>query len=351
MARNTELIRQWEILRDVDSARNGINVPKLAEMRRVHQRTIRRDLDALCRAGFPLYDDKVNGSSMWKLRASPFRALEETGLSVIELCALYFSRTMLSKLAGMPFQDDVDRAFGKLERALPASCRRFLDALPAMVKAKGIGTKKQHRKTQEIITRAVDASLNCRRVQMQYYSSSSRRTKQYIVEPLRLSYADGGVYLSAWVPEYEEVRTFAAERIQTLAVLDEHFRRRPLPAEPFADSIGVNTGRPEAVSIEFDRTAADFIGEREWHPSQRIEQRPDGSILLRLTVCIDRPLVRWLLGFGSSARVVGPEDLAQTISDHIDAASERYAARPRLAMARMGVEDVVQPLLPWRKIS
>ena len=34
---------------------------------------------------------------------------------------------------------------------------------------------------------------------------------EYIVEPLRLSYAEGGLYLTAWVPAYLEIRTFAAE--------------------------------------------------------------------------------------------------------------------------------------------
>lgn len=59
MARNSELIRQWEILREIDGARTGIAIAKLASMRRVHQRTIRRDVEALCKAGFPLYDDKI----------------------------------------------------------------------------------------------------------------------------------------------------------------------------------------------------------------------------------------------------------------------------------------------------
>ena len=96
MARNSELVRQWEILRDVDAARTGIGIAKLANMRAVHPRTIRRDLDALVRAGFPLFDEKVTGTSMWKLRAKPFRGLEQLGLSVTELCAVYFGRTILA---------------------------------------------------------------------------------------------------------------------------------------------------------------------------------------------------------------------------------------------------------------
>src|SRR6476659_981341 len=262
MARNAELIRQWEILREIDGARTGIAVAKLASTQRVHQRTIRRDVDALCRAGFPLYDDKVNGTSMWKLRAKPFRGLEETGLSVTELCALYFRRTMIATLTGAPFLDDVERALAKLERALPMASRKYLDRLPVLVKAKATGRKKQDdRKTREIVARAVDASLTCRRVTMRYNSSSSRRTKDYVVEPLRLSYAAGGIYLTAWVLEYSETRTFAIERIRTLAVMDEHFEPRPLPPEPFANSLGVHTGTPELIEIEVDARAADYVKE------------------------------------------------------------------------------------------
>ena len=142
MARNNELVRQWEILRAIDGARNGIAIAKLASERGVHQRTIRRDIDALGRAGFPLYDEKVNGTSMWKLRCRPFTRLEETGLGLMELCALYFSRTMMDRLAGAPLQDDAERAFAKLERALPLASRKFLDQLPRALQTKAGGHKK-----------------------------------------------------------------------------------------------------------------------------------------------------------------------------------------------------------------
>jgi predicted DNA-binding transcriptional regulator YafY len=164
MARNAELIRQWEILREIDGARTGIGVPKLAALRHVHQRTIRRDIEALCKAGFPLYDEKINGTSMWKLRAKPFRALEETGLSLTELCALYFSRSMIVALTGAPFMDDVERAIVKIERALPPMCRKYLDAVGGLVKVKSTGRKKQNeKKLHEITARLTDALLtHCR---------------------------------------------------------------------------------------------------------------------------------------------------------------------------------------------
>ena len=189
MARNAEVTRQWQVLRDIDAARTGITIPKLAAARDVHQRTIRRDIDALASAGFPLFDEKVNGTTMWKLRARPFRGLEEMGLSVMELCALYFSRAMLSSLAGAPYQADAERAFAKIERALPQGCRQFLDNLPVAIKAKFAGRKKtDERRVAEIVNRATDALLRHRRVAMRYDSHASaprqglhRRTAAHLV--------------------------------------------------------------------------------------------------------------------------------------------------------------------------
>ena len=181
---------------------------------------------------------------------------------------------MLSSLAGAPYQDDAERAFAKIERALPKGCRQFLDNLPVAIKAKFAGRKKSdERRVTEIVNRATDALLRHRRVAMRYDSRASRRAKDYIVEPLRISYADGGTYLTAYVPEYGELRNFAVERIRTLGVTDEQFAPRPLPSEPFADSLGVFSGPAERVELEFDATTALHVVGREWHPSQTFEPR------------------------------------------------------------------------------
>jgi predicted DNA-binding transcriptional regulator YafY len=335
MARNAEVVRQWELLRDIDGARHGISIAKLAAEHHVHERTIRRDLDALGRAGFPLFDDKVNGTSLWKLRAKPFRGLEALGLSLIELCALYFSHTLLRTLAGTPLLNDAERAFAKIEQALPPGCRKFLDQLPRVLQAKSNGRKKQdERKLREILARVLDATLLHRRAAMRYASASSRRTRDYFVEPQRIAYADGGIYLLAWVPEYAGMRTFAAERIHTFGLLDEVFEPRPLPIEPFAHSLGVNTGTPEKIVIEFEPEAAAYVREREWHASQVMEDRDDGRVVLTLQVCNDRPLRAWVLGFGPAAHVIAPLSLAQEIFDAASETRRRYlrTLRPRMEM-------------------
>jgi predicted DNA-binding transcriptional regulator YafY len=347
MARNAEIVRQWEILREVDGARTGIGIAKLAALRCVHPRTIRRDLDALGRAGFPLFDDKVNGTSMWRLSARPFRGLEELGLSVMELCALYLGQSALAAGGAAPLAEELDTAFAKLESALPEPCRRFLDRLPHVIKAKMTGRRKLNpRKSREIMRRLTDAILLQRRVEMSYYSLSSRRTKSYLLDPMRLTAADGGMYVTGWVPEYDEMRTFAVERIKTLGLTDAHFEMHTLPPEPFGNSIGAFSGRPELIEIEFDREVADYVAGREWHRSQQIEVRENGSVLVRLCVCNDRPLKTWILGFGGMARIVTPRSLAQEILVEAEMMRERYVPKLRFEPLKMTLDSSASLFAP-----
>jgi predicted DNA-binding transcriptional regulator YafY len=346
VARNVELVRQWEVLRTIDARRNGVSIAELADAQNVHQRTIRRDIDALCRAGFPLFDDSSDGVPVWKLSGHPFRSLEQIGLGIAELAAIYFGHAVLAVSTSGTFENDGEQALMKLERTVPQASRRLMNGFPRVLTAKHTGRKTfgDGRKAREIAGRAIDAILRRRCATMRYASRSSGRTSLYAVEPQRLSCADGGVYLSAWVPAYREMRTFALERIETFAIDDAHFEPQPLPAEPFPNSLGVFTGPAESVAIEFDAAAAPYVRERQWHRSQSIDNRADGTIVLRMEICVDWPLRAWILGFGASARVLSPPALANDIVEHLRRAADRYRGSPKPEMARLQIVSTDQTL-------
>jgi predicted DNA-binding transcriptional regulator YafY len=130
--------------------------------------------------------------------------------------------------------------------------------------------------------------------------------------------------------------------------MDELFEPRPLPPEAFANSLGVHTGSPELIEIEVDAREADYVNEREWHRSQEIVEREDGSLLLRLCVCNDQPLRSWILSFGARARVVTPSRLAQEIFEELHEARDRYTPRLAFEMLRMSPPASHQTMLPLR---
>jgi len=227
--RNVEVIRQWTILREIERARGaGATIDELAVVCGVTTRTIRRDLQALEEAGFPLYDDRQgeDGRTRWRLNGQPFKGLS-AGLTLSELCALYFSRSLLESLAGTPFREEVESAFDKLASVLTPHMQRFLDQLPRVIATKSdtqrVLTADDASRQPRIISRALEGTLHRRQATITYYSKSSGRTKTYLVHPYRLAYAQGGLYLLAFVPEYGQVRTFAMERISDLSLLEDRF--------------------------------------------------------------------------------------------------------------------------------
>src|ERR1700681_1481649 len=138
MPRNAEVIRQWTILREIERTRSaGVTVDDMAARCGVTTRTIPRDLQALEEAGFPLFDDRSrdDGKTHWSINGQAFKGLA-TGLTLSELCALYFSRTLLESLAGTPFRDELEQAFDKLASALTPHMKKFLDQLPRVIATK-----------------------------------------------------------------------------------------------------------------------------------------------------------------------------------------------------------------------
>src|SRR6478672_9244010 len=98
--RNAEVIRQWQILREIEVKRTGVTIHDLAALVRVSTRTIRRDLQALQEAGFAMYDEGAeNETKRWRLDGAPFRAVQE-GLTVSDVASLYLSRALLDGTSG-----------------------------------------------------------------------------------------------------------------------------------------------------------------------------------------------------------------------------------------------------------
>ena len=325
MPRNQEVIRQWKVLHALESSRHGATIDALADDLAVTTRTIRRDLAALQEAGFPLYDERDDeGRARWRLDGHVLKGLE-TGFTLAELCALYLSRNMLEAVAGTPFQRDLTLAFARLEKMLSPRMRQFLDRLPHVLAAKPGPRARGAGSSPAIVERLLEATLHYRVARMKYDSVSSGRMKDYLIHPYRLAFAQGGLYLLAYVPDYEDVRTFAVDRIASVSLEKQTFTpSRAIPDDVFGNSLGVNTGPPSHVEIAFDKRVTPYVRARVWHPSQILREGADGGVVLTLEVCNDLALRSWILGWGASARVLAPAALAADIRADLNSASAQY---------------------------
>jgi predicted DNA-binding transcriptional regulator YafY len=321
--RNAEVIRQWKILKRIEAGRYTL-ARDLAEEHGVTERTIRRDIEALQEAGFPLYDERSEGRKVWRLVEGYKQRLRQS-FSLSELTALYFGRNLMSFLGGAPFAQDLESAYAKIREALPERSLPYLTRIQELFAARPEPWK-DYSKKRDVISSIVDATLHQRQVRIAYYSFASRRVKSYTLDPYRVVYYHGGLYLYARAQEYGEVRTFAVERIQRIEVLDSGFE---VPqdfsvAEYARGAFGIAGGKPEPVEIAFDAEMAGYIRERVWHESQSLEEEPDGSVVLRMSVAVGWELRAWVKGFLPHVKVLGPASLRTDIARDLETARKSF---------------------------
>jgi predicted DNA-binding transcriptional regulator YafY len=321
--RNAEVIRQWKILKTIEAGRFTSSA-RLATVHGVTERTIRRDIEALQEAGFPLYDDRANGKKVWRL-VEGYRQKLVQGFSLSELAALYFSKNMLKFLGGSPFERDLESAFDKITEALPAKSLPFLSRIQDLFSARP-DPWKDYSKKQDVIAALIDATLHQRQARIAYYSASSRRAKSYEVDPYRLVYYRGGLYLYARAHEYGEVRTFAVERVQKVEVLDQGFEMPAdfSPSEYARSAFGIFGGKAETVELVFAEAIASYVRERNWHESQALADQPDGRVRLTMEVALGFDLKAWVKGFLPLVEVVRPAALRDEIAREIEAARAAF---------------------------
>jgi predicted DNA-binding transcriptional regulator YafY len=328
MPRNDQVTRQWHLLRTLEASREGVTLQGLAdglpaEFSR-HPRTIRRDLEALEAAGFPLLTERVDGRGVvWKLMEG-FRRVPALAFSPTELMALTFSRGLLRPLEGTQLQAALDSALSKAATALPPAAHDYLTQLDGLF-AIGLSPHVSYRQHKATIDRLTEAITKRRTVQLRYFTASRNTTTRREVDPYRLWYSNGALYLVAHCHLRDSVRLFAVERIRT-CTLTPHAFQLPLHFDLEAyvgDALRVMRGKPVTVELLFDKATTAWVKDRTWHPSQQTTLEKGGRLRMTLTVAATPELVGWLLGFGGGVTILRPPDLREAVRSTAERILER----------------------------
>jgi predicted DNA-binding transcriptional regulator YafY len=251
---------------------HGLTLPELVEAvpedYPKNARTVRRDLEALEAVGFPLVTERHNGQTHWRL-IEGFRDIPALGFSATELMALTFSRKLLQPLEGTEIQAALNSALNKVASALPPQGHDYVRSLDNLFSI-GLGPHKnyqQYKKTVDLITEAIDKT---RTAQIRYFSASRNTTSSREVDPYRLWYALGGLYLIAYDHLRKDVRIFAVERVRSITLTD-HPYQMPLGfnvEEYVQDALMIMRGRRIDIELLFSKKVAAWVKDKLWHSSQ-----------------------------------------------------------------------------------
>ena len=156
------------------------------------------------------------------------------------------------------------------------------------------------------------------------------------LDPYRVWYRAGGLYVVGHDHKSGEIRTFAVDRIERFAPTPAHFEVAPgFDFDAFVGaSFGVIAEPAIRVRIAFDRRWTTYVEEHTWHPSQRLSPRAGGGLELAMEVGGTAELRQWVLSFGSGAEVLEPASLRDDVARELAASLQRYARAPAPATPR-----------------
>lgn len=285
-----------------------VTTPALAEQFEVSPRTIRRDIDTLCRAGIPLVTTRGAGGGISILAG--YR-VDRTLLTGPEMQAILAGLRSLDSVSGTRRYAQLMEKLSPGQAALVSGGERLLIDLSSWYKT-SLPPK------FEAIREAIEAE---RTMNFTYFSpkGESRRS----AEPYILVFHWSAWYVWAWCRMREDFRLFKLNRMTDLT-LGEPFSPRPVPPP---DLTPARIFPPVwQVEILFDPACRWRLVEE--YGADRFTSRPDGKLVFRGAFPDQESVFSWLLTFGDQAELLAPAELRQELAQLTRRLAQRYERSP-----------------------
>lgn len=288
-----------------------ISASALAEKYQVSQRTIYRDIDAICAAGIPVvsYQGVHGGYGIMESYK-----MDKSLLGSYDVETLI---TMLNSLSGIFMDEKAQDTVRKLrtidkDRSNPSV---MLD----------IGTRSA---PSDLLRQLRSAIKGQRVVYMEYISLKNERTYR-TVEPVCLMYKTYSWYLYAYCRSRKDYREFRLTRISDLKLLPEQYtQQHAMPDQSedrYSNEYWKGQSNPSDVVLRFSPRVIAIALDR--FNQQEKQFNPDGS----LNVCVhlhSSDETNWLipiiLSFGDDVEVLEPDTLRDQIKAKIEGMLKTY---------------------------
>lgn len=139
------------------------------------------------------------------------------------------------------------------------------------------------------------------------------------LEPLGLIYGEK-VHFIAREPEKGQGEfNYLLHKLKNLKISDEKFDPQGFDLQKFAQkSFGVYFGEIYNVKLKFIPQAAEDVLNYNFHPTQKIKQQPDGSVIVTFKASGDKHIMWNLFKWGYAVEILAPKSLKEKYKNYID---------------------------------
>ncbi|MEA5463885.1 helix-turn-helix transcriptional regulator [Leptothoe sp. PORK10 BA2] len=293
----------------------------LAEVLECNEKTVRRYLEYLRdRFDAPIEHNRKQG---WHY-SNPDWRLSSVALTRGEIFALTLGARMLTAYGGSAYGSELQSAIEQLVKRLPEQSWVDLHELADEHVMFRSGAELD---LDPEVWQTLEQACRQRQQVWMRYGTPGKPVSERRLDPYLLHFSRNNPYITGWCHKRNAARWFRVDRIQEIKLLEENFEVHPSfdrethVMSAFQHEVG---GTPQHVAIWFDGPTAPYIRERKWHPSQRIDEHPDGALTLRLVVRGLNEVKRWVLFYGQGAKVLGPPELVGMVRDEVQGMNLHY---------------------------
>jgi len=307
--------RILELVRIIATAPRRYLRRDLAQRFGISERMIQKDLDVI-RHGLKL--SLLHSPEGYYFEEVP--RLPTLQYSFPEALALLLAVQAARQVSGIG-SAELAAAVARLEALFPPEFTPFLRQITSQPV---ITAQREHR--QQMLMLLNRALIEGRKVRMVYETRSrGGEVSERVVHPYHIMPYVRSWQLIAYCERRKDRLMFKVDRIREVTLLDEHYRiPDDFDLEAYLGSTwGImrgEAGEPVNVVLRFEPEAGSWVSEEYWHPSQRVEEQADGSVLFRLHVAVTPELVNWLLYYGRRVEVLEPPELRKrVVEEHLRA--------------------------------
>jgi proteasome accessory factor B len=286
----------------------------------VDKKTIGRDIDSLSGICF-ISEEERNGKTYYT--ADKFRLRDITFTSP-ELISLAFLLELLKPYQYMTMGKSAQELIHKLLDNTTNLNREFIKHFNGLVT---INTNDyiNDEVSPEIEDRLQTSIRNKNKVRIIYHSFGGDEDTIRIIHPYELMINDGALSVVGYCELRNDMRDFRVSRIKAITPLEDPFT---IPSDYFLKKvrskfIHLSGNAVEQIIIAFDGPTAKYIQEYEADLADEIVVTESGINFIRDTSVTDE-LVRWIMQYGSGARVLNPPHLRDKIKQELLKSLEQY---------------------------
>jgi len=295
------------------------NRTQLARSIEVTTKTIQRDLDYMrYQLNLPIEFDYARGGYYFTKTVTDLPLFQ---LTESELVAVFVAQKALEAYRGTPFEQPLRTAFQKLQAATSnpgVTVSISWEDLGSSISFRHFGAYLPDMTIFAELAKAIQIEEV---VEFNYKKLDAKAFEKRTVEPWHLACMSGQWYLLGYDLSRGARRIFVLGRMQNVAATARTFSN-PKPVDKDIQQLFQNSfqiwqsenARLERIVLRFSGRAAQLVRERNWHPSQRLQELADGNLELTLALNSLEEIVPWILSWGRQCEVIRPVILRKKVS-------------------------------------